>query len=169
MQTKIVERSKVKLVGIKIKRAGSDKWEDLGLIWKIKQFFFELRNRIFGLGLADVFTSVGEEWQVDIIDGTLSPTAHYIGWGTGAGTHTKASTALFTEASEARVTATKSQPTADKNRWVGTLTANAAKTITNAGVFTASTGGILLLASDFTGIVLSLGDSIQFTWDKEVT
>jgi len=106
---------------------------------------------------------------VDIIDGTLSPTTHYIEWASGSGAHSKASTALFGAVSEARVSATKSQPVADKNRWVGTLTADSAKTITNAGVFTASAGGTLLLASDFAGISLALGDSVQFTWDKEVS
>jgi len=106
---------------------------------------------------------------VDIIDGTLSPTTHYIEWASGTGAHSKASTALFGAVSEARVSATKSQPVADKNRWVGTLTADSAKTITNAGVFTASAGGTLLLASDFAGISLALGDSVQFTWDKEVS
>ena len=115
--------------------------------------------------MADIFTQAGEELLADMVDGTTaSPTNWYIAWGTGAGTAAKGDTTLFTEASEARVVATESQPTADANRFVGTLTADGAKTITNAGVFSASTVGTCFLKSDFTGIVLALNDSIQFTF-----
>ncbi|MFQ5500445.1 MAG: hypothetical protein ACE5FH_12320 [Candidatus Zixiibacteriota bacterium] len=64
---------------------------------------------------------------------------------------------------------TDSQPLADKNQWLATMTADGAKTITNAGIFTASTGGILILHSDFTGISLALGDKIEFTFTLEQT
>ena len=115
--------------------------------------------------MADIFTSVGEGLVADYVDGTASAPANwYIGWGTGAGTAAKGDTTLFTEASESRVTATESQPTADANRFVGTITADGTKTITNAGVFDASTSGNLLLKSDFTGIALTASDSIQFTF-----
>jgi hypothetical protein len=116
--------------------------------------------------VADIFTDVGETLVADYVDGTASaPTNWYVAWGTGAGTAAKGDTTLFTEASEARVIATESQPTGDQNRLVGTITADGAKTITNAGVFDASTVGNMLLKSDFTGIVLALNDSIQFTFD----
>jgi hypothetical protein len=117
--------------------------------------------------MANVFTQAGEEWVIDQIDafGTF-----YIGWGTGAGTAAKNSTTLFTEASEARVAATKSQPTADKLQWVGTLTcAGSGKTITNAGVFTASAAGTLLVHGDHTGVALAVGDKIEYTISLEQT
>jgi hypothetical protein len=116
--------------------------------------------------MADIFTQAGEEIVADFVDGTANaPTNWYIGWGTGAGTAAKGDTTLFTEASEARVIATESQPAADQNRFVGTITcAGAGKTITNAGVLSASTVGTLLLKSDFTGVALNVGDSIQFTF-----
>ena len=121
--------------------------------------------------MATIYTQAGEEAVVDLIDGTsstiLSAANAKIGWGTGAGTHAKASTTLFTEASEARVAATVSQPAADKNQWVGTLTADAAKTITNAGLFDAATVGTLVVAGDFTGVALALGDKIEFTISLE--
>jgi len=59
MKTKLSEKSKLSL-GIKVYRAKKGKWEDLGLFWKIKNFFQELRNRVFNLGYADVFTQVGK-------------------------------------------------------------------------------------------------------------
>lgn len=123
--------------------------------------------------MATVYTSVGEGVVADLIDGTsgthLDATNAKIAWGTGAGTAAKGDTTLFTEASEARVAATVSQPTADKNQWVGTLTADGAKTITNAGLFDAASGGNLIVHGDFTGIVLALGDKIEFTISLEQT
>lgn len=115
--------------------------------------------------MADIFTQAGEELVADTLTGGASaPTNWYIGWGTGAGTAAKGSTALNTEAAEARVQATESQPAADQNRFVATLTSLSSQTIVNAGVFNASTTGILLLHSDFTGVALATDDSIQFTF-----
>lgn len=118
--------------------------------------------------MANVFTDAGEALLTDIVDGTTAvPADWYVGWGTGGGTAAKGDTALFAEAAESRVAATMTQPTADANRFTATLTcAGSAKTITNAGVLSASTAGTLLLKSDFTGVPLEVGDSIQFafTW-----
>jgi hypothetical protein len=113
--------------------------------------------------MATVYTTVGKTKIVDRIDSNTGANTDYIAWGTGAGTAVVGDTTLFTEASESRVSATKSQPAADTNQWVGTLTADGAKTITNAGVFDASTAGNLLIKGDFSGIALALNDQIQFT------
>ena len=50
---------------------------------------------------------------------------------------------------------------------VGTQTAGGSLTITNAGLFDASTAGNLFVKGDFTGIVLGTGDSIQFTFKTQ--
>jgi len=121
-----------------------------------------------GIMLASVLTTVGEEWIVDKLDETVQATGDYIGWGTGAGTAAKGDTTLFTEASESRVSATRSQPSGSIIRWVATMTADGTKTITNAGNFTASTGGTLICHGDFTGKLLALGDKIEFTIDLEI-
>jgi hypothetical protein len=123
--------------------------------------------------MATVYTSAGEAVVVDLIDGTssthLDNTNAHVGWGTGAGTAAKGDTTLFTEASETRVVAATSQPAADKNQWVATLTADGAKTITNAGLFNAVSAGSMIVKGDFTGIVLALGDKIEFTISLEQT
>lgn len=120
--------------------------------------------------MATVYTTTGKQLVVDLIDDTASGAAtHYIAWGTGAGTAGVGDTTLFTEASEARVAATKSQPAADTNRWVATITADAGKTITNAGVFNATAAGTMIVKGDFTGIVLNSGDSIEFTINLQQT
>lgn len=126
--------------------------------------------------MATVLTQVGEEYIVDALDGLVTINADWIGWGTGAGTSAKGDTTLFTAATEARVSATRSQPVADKIRWVAQITADAGKTITNAGVWDAagsgsppSGGGPLIVKGDFTGVALLTGDKIEFTIDLEIT
>lgn len=115
--------------------------------------------------MANVFTSAAETLLRNYVDGAATPPATwYIGWGTGAGTAAKGDTTLFTEASESRVAATKSTPAANQNRWSGELTADGSKTITNAGVLTASTVGTLWVKSDFSGIALTVGEKINFTF-----
>ena len=116
--------------------------------------------------MADVFTSVGEAHVVDQIDAFG---AHYVGWGTGAHTAGKGNTTLTTEASESRVSTTDTQPSADKFQAVATITADGTKTITEAGLFTASTNGVLFLDSSFSGIAVDSGDKIEFTFSLEQT
>lgn len=127
--------------------------------------------------MASVLTTLGEWKATDLIDGTggihWDVTNAKIAWGTGAGTAIKGDgtttgIALFTEAAEARIApSTVDQPSADTNRWIGTMTcAGAGKTITNAGIFDAA-GNNLCLHGDFTGVVLNVGDMIQFTFTLE--
>ena len=117
--------------------------------------------------MATVYTTAGKAVIPDLIDGTsavhLDATNGKIAWGTGAGTAGVGDTTLFTEASEARVAVVASQPSADTNQWVATMTADGAKTITNAGLFNSASGATLFVKGDFTGIVLALNDQITFT------
>lgn len=119
--------------------------------------------------MATVFTTVGKAWAIDKLDETVQTTGDYVAWGTGAGTAAVGDTTLFTESTEARVVATRTKPAADTIRWVATIVAAAGKTITNAGNFTASTVGTLIVHGDFTGIVLATGDQIQFTINLQQT
>ncbi len=119
--------------------------------------------------MATVLTDDGEAWVVDKLDEDVATEGEFIGWGTGAGTAAKGDSVLFTEAAESRVGGTISQPAADKIRWVATITSASGQTITNAGNFTASTSGTLIVHGDFTGIVLNTGDKIEFTIDLEIT
>jgi len=123
--------------------------------------------------MANIYVDAGEAAVVDLIDGTsgvhLDAANAKVAWGTGAGTAAKGDTTLFTEASEARVAAAVSQPAADTNRWIATMTADGAKTITNAGLFNSAAGATLIVKGDFTGIVLALGDKIEFTISLQQT
>jgi hypothetical protein len=83
------------------------------------------------------------------------------------------STDVSTPASEARATGTSTQFTTtvtnDTHQVVGTLTANANKTITNVGIFDAAgtgsppSGGVLYAIFDGLSQALNSGDSIQLT------
>ena len=94
-------------------------------------------------------------------------TPSYVAWGTGAGTTAATDTTLFTEVTP-RVSGTATQVTTsttnDTFQVVGTQTAGTSETITNAGLFDASTAGNLFVKGDFTGIALNTSDSIQFTF-----
>ena len=117
--------------------------------------------------MANVFTTLARTLAANLWDGNgVVPANYYVGWGTGAGVSAPADTALFTEAAEGRVVATRSKPSATQNRLVATLFAAGPKTITNAGAFTAVSGGELHLKTDFAGIVLDAGDGIQFTFTQ---
>lgn len=92
---------------------------------------------------------------------------NYTAWGTGAGTTAATDTTLFTEIGT-RVAGTSTQVTTsttdDTYQVVGTQTAGSSVTITNAGLFDALSSGNLFVKGDFTGIALTSGDSIQFTF-----
>lgn len=127
---------------------------------------------------ATVLTTAGKGWVTSKIDEGVQTTGDFVGWGTGAGTAAVADTTLFTEDSAgsptyARVSATRTiittTVTNDTVQWVATITSNGSKTITNAGNFTASTSGTLIVKGDFTGIALALNDSIQFTITLQFT
>lgn len=114
--------------------------------------------------MADIYTDAGEDITVDILDSTVGAPTWYIGWGTGGDTADKTDTTLSTEAAETRVAAVTSQPSSNQNRFVATITSSSGQTITNAGVLSMISGGVLLLFSDFVGVVLGNGDKIEFTF-----
>lgn len=121
--------------------------------------------------MATVLTNSGRAQIVNRIMGT-GTVFKWVHWGTGAGTAAVADTTLFTPASEARAVGAESQVTTtvtnDTYRVIGTLTADAGKTITNAGTFDALTSGNLITKGDFTGLALNLNDSIEFTVDLKI-
>jgi hypothetical protein len=117
--------------------------------------------------MATVLTNVGEQYVCDFLSGVDTVAADWVAWGTGAGTAAKGDTTLFTEGPESRVQGTKStngSGASAKYQVVGTITATGSRTVTNAGLFNASSSGDLVIKGDFTGIVLATNDQIQFTF-----
>ncbi|MEI8360956.1 MAG: hypothetical protein WCG01_02415 [bacterium] len=136
------------------------------MILVIENKLQKLINRF--LYFAVVLTNACEDWIIDKIDGQTLNAGEYVGWGTGAGTIAKNNTTLFNESSEARISATRTQPRSDQIQWVSMHTANATKTITEAGLFTAITAGNLLIHGDFVGIGVNSGDKVEFTIILEI-
>lgn len=117
--------------------------------------------------MGTVYTDTGKAYVCAKLDGSNTNSPNRIGWGTGAGTAGVTDTTLFTEAAEARATATLSRVTTtvtnDTFQAVGTLTTASNQTITNAGLFDAGSGGNLIVKGDHTGLPLLINDSIQYT------
>ena len=136
------------------------------MILAVENKLEKLINKV--LFFAVVLTNSCEEWIIDKIDDQALNPGEYVGWGTGTGTMSKNNSTLFNESSEARILATRSQPQSDQIQWVSMHTANATKTITEAGLFTAITAGNLLIHGDFVGIGLNTGDKVEFTIILEI-
>ena len=117
--------------------------------------------------MATLLVNTGKAIVTNYLNGGAATQPKYVAWGTGAGTTGATDTTLFTEVTP-RVSGTTSQVTTsttnDTFQVVGTQTAGTSETITNAGLFDASTSGNLFVKGDFTGIALNNGDSIAFTF-----
>ena len=120
--------------------------------------------------MATLLVNTGKAIVTNYLAGGAATQPKYIGWGTGAGTTAATDTTLFTETGS-RVAGTTTQQTTsttnDTYQVIGTLTAGSSLTITNAGLFDASTSGNLFVKGDFTGVALTSGDSIQFTFKTQ--
>ena len=126
-----------------------------------------------------VVTDAGVAFIVDDMDNSTTDitTLNFHGVGTGVTAESAAQTALVTESTtvlnpdSTRATGTKSQPSANVLRSVGTLTFDGSAAITEHGIFSqaATGGGTLLDRSLFSAINVAAADSIQFTYDLTFT
>jgi hypothetical protein len=92
----------------------------------------------------------------------------YIHWGTGTTDPVAGNTALQTPRAEARVSGTSSRVQTnvsnDTYQVVGEITcAGSAASITEVGLFDASTNGNLFMRATFAAINVGVGDKIEFT------
>lgn len=122
--------------------------------------------------MADVITNGGRAQSAGYWTNTVTQLATYYGnVGTGAGTSTVTDTTLFTEVGTARIAITPTRVTTsvtnDTGQFVFTFTAASSVSVTNAGIFTASSAGTLVQKSDHATIPLLNGDSIQYTFKNQ--
>jgi hypothetical protein len=124
------------------------------------------------LRAAVVITNAGEEWTVDKFTETVSTKPEYIGWGEGAGTAAKADTDLFTPVNTDLANTTLRQlgtssktgtGATAKYQVIATLTSPNALNKTNAGAWSAATGGTLIVKGDHVSTPMASGDQIQYT------
>lgn len=90
------------------------------------------------------------------------------GSGTGSTAETASDTQLETEV-ETRDTGTQTSTGAGNYRTVATHTYTGAANITEHGVFSQSTGGVMLDRSVFAAVPISTGSQIEFTYDLTIT
>lgn len=138
------------LIG-KVKKAGQSEWK----------IVLHQKNLVVNVGLAQIALHLG--------DGSATAWTH-MAIGTGTTTPSGTDTALGNEV--ARVSATFSRVTTDVTndtaQWVATFTASGTWAITEQGMFTASSGGIMLNRVTFSAINLSTNDELQFTYKLDI-
>jgi hypothetical protein len=120
--------------------------------------------------MATLLVNTGKAIVTNYLAGGAATQPKYVGWGTGAGTTAATDTTLFSETGSRTSGTTTQQTTSTTNdtyQVIGTVTAGSSLTITNAGLFDASTSGNLFVKGDFTGVALTSGDSIQFTFKTQ--
>lgn len=115
-------------------------------------------------------TNSGKDYITGLIKQTNNTEPSYVAIGTGTTAFAATQTALVTEV-ETRTNGTTSQATTtttnDTYRSVGTVTAGTARTVAEAGLFTASSAGTMVVRTEFSGatVALAIGDSIQLTFE----
>lgn len=112
-----------------------------------------------------VVTTVGVEFLTDAFQGLASLSS--FSWhasGTGTTAESTGDTALGTEV-ESRVDGSQTENGSNVYRTVATINYTSSFTITEHGIFSASTGGTLWDRSVFSGISVVSGDAIEFTYD----
>jgi hypothetical protein len=130
-------------------------------------------------GSGNVITTIGKAMFADRVRGTpatYSNPPKYVAIGVGATgaarTAAVGDTALSTEV-ETRTAGTESVQTTttagDTMRVVGTVTASANRAVDEAALFDASSVGNLFFSATFAVINLTSGDSLQLTFNSQVT
>lgn len=127
---------------------------------------FHPDGTIIDLGVISrmVITTAG----VNALASTATPiginTFNYHDSGTGTNAEAIGDTGLQTPAGPARVAGTQSNPTAGTYQSVTTISYTTTQTITEHGLFSASSGGTVWDRSVFAGIGVVNGSGIQFTY-----
>lgn len=119
-----------------------------------------------GLISTKVVTTAGVGFIVDAFQNSVElETMKYHGVGTGNTAEASSDTALVTEV-ETRGTGTTTEgASANIYRTVGTVSFANARAVVEHGIFSASSGGVLLDRSVFSVINVGVGDAIEFTYE----
>ena len=119
-----------------------------------------------GLISTKVVTTAGVGFIVDAFQNSVElETMKYHGCGTGAVAESSSDTTLGTEAATRATGSLTEGASANIFKTVGTWASDGSYAITEHGVFSASTVGVLLDRSVFAAINVISGDSIEFTYE----
>jgi hypothetical protein len=119
-----------------------------------------------GLVSTKVVTTAGVNFIVDAFQNlTEVENFRFHAAGTGTAAEAVGDTVLGTEVETRATGSTTEGASANIYRTVGTVSFTATRAITEHGIFSASTVGVLLDRSQFAAINVINGDSIEFTYD----
>ena len=124
------------------------------------------------LGVASrrVITTVGAGFIVDAFQNLVELEAmNYHDSGTGTNAESAGDTALQAPAGPARQAGVQSEGTSVQYKTVATITYTTTQSITEHGIFSLATGGVLLDRSVFTAISVVNGSQIEFTYTLTVS
>lgn len=126
----------------------------------------------YGLVSLRLVTNAGVGYIVDSFQNLVEvENQKFHGFGTGGTAEAVGDTALVTELTtqyavdNTRPTGSTTEAAANIYRTIGTLSPDATVAITEHGIFSAATAGVLLDRSLFAAINLVSGDSLQITYD----
>ena len=117
-----------------------------------------------------VITTVGAGFIVDAFQNLTELEA--MNWhdsGTGTNAESAGDTGLQTPAGPSRVSGVQSEPSGTQYRTVATITYSTSQNITEHGIFSAASSGVLLDRSVFTAIPVVNGSQIEFTYTLTVS
>ena len=122
------------------------------------------------MAATQVLTTAGKTFTANkMADSTnVYPVPKWIGIGTGVHTAAVGDTALTTEVESRGAGGTASAST-NIFTLIQTTTATAIRAITEAGLFTATTAGTMVVSATFDVVTLQSGDSIQITANIQYT
>lgn len=143
----------VGLLSARIKHPGDAEWRNLGLLCS---------RIVTDAAIADLIAVMQGGGATDLQN------YKYHGTGTGSNAESAADTTLQTEV-ESRDTGTQLNPSGGVYRTVATHTYAGANSITEHGVFSDPTTGILLDRSVFPALPTVLGTQIEWTYDLTAT
>jgi hypothetical protein len=142
----------------------------LAPVAKLYVTVYRSSGRVERLGLVStrVVTTVFVNYVVDAMQNSSSypmDVFKYHASGTGTASESASDTSLGTEVGS-RVAGSQGEGASPNiYKTVATISYSGSYAITEHGVFSASTGGVLLDRSKFSAINVSSGDSIQFTYE----
>ena len=116
--------------------------------------------------MAAVLVEDGEEYIVDAV--IAADAMKYIDTGTGTTAADKADTGMETGTAETRATGVMSEADAQTIQVVGTVAFTGSHAVTEVGLFTHVTAGVLAIRDTFAAINVVNGDGIQFTITLEI-
>ena len=116
------------------------------------------------MALTNALTTVGKTYIATKLADTTTTTVvpKWIGIGTGVHGAVVGDTALTTEV-ETRSGTNAATSSTNVFQVIQTITASALRAVTEAGLFSAVTGGTMIISSTFDVVTLQIGDSIQIT------